>query len=306
MVDALSAELLQAHVEAALREDLDSDSQDSTADRTTSLLIPSSATSRALIVAKQNGVIAGIPLAEAVFRQLDPQVSCEIHRVDGDRVEPGVKIMTVRGRARALLTGERTALNFLQHLSGIATTTSHFVDAIADSPKTRITDTRKTTPGLRALEKYAVVEGGGVNHRMGLNDAVLVKENHAAESGGVAAAVKKIRSNGGAVRVMAEARHIQEVLALLALNESDRPDRILLDNMPPAELAEAVALIRASAEDGTIEIEATGGVDLNTAAEIAATGVDLISVGALTHSAPALDLSLLFESVEEPGEQVPI
>ena len=306
MVDVLSAHLLQTHVEAALREDLDSDSRDSTADRTTSLLIPSSATSRALIVAKQSGVIAGIPLAETVFRQLDPQVSCEIHLADGDRVEPGAKIMTVSGRARALLTGERTALNFLQHLSGIATTTSHFVDAIAGSPETRITDTRKTTPGLRVLEKYAVVQGGGVNHRMGLNDAVLVKENHAAESGGVAAAVKKVRSNGDAVRIMAEARHSQEVLALLALNESARPDRILLDNMPPAELAEAAALIRAADENESIEIEATGGVDLNTAAEIAATGVDLISVGALTHSAPALDLSLLLESVEEPGGQVPI
>ena len=216
--------------------------------------------------------------------------------------------MTMNASAAALLTGERTALNFLQHLSGIATCTRRFVDAIVASPLTRITDTRKTTPGLRILEKYAVTRGGGVNHRMGLYDAVLVKENHAAESGGVAAAIRKVRSqknhsNVGAVPVMVEARRLAEVEALIALDESDRPDRILLDNMPPAALTKAVSLIRAAdAAKRNIEIEATGGVDIDTVAEIAATGVDLISVGALTHSAPALDLSLLLESVDEkPG-----
>jgi nicotinate-nucleotide pyrophosphorylase (carboxylating) len=303
MEHALRGEQLQAHVEVALREDLNSDSlDDGAADLTTSLLIQPSATS-ALIVAKESGIIAGTALAEAVFRRLDPKVDCEVLETDGNAVEPGATVMTMIGSAGALLTGERTALNFLQHLSGIATCTRRFVDAISASPGARITDTRKTTPGLRLLEKYAVTQGGGVNHRMGLYDAVLVKENHAAEAGGVAAAVKKVRSQKhhssvGAVRVMVEARHLGEVEALLALEAPDRPDRILLDNMPPAALAEAVALIRA-ADAGSIEIEATGGVDLDTVAEIAATGVDLISVGALTHSAPALDLSLLFESVDE-------
>ncbi len=304
MEHALGGEQLRAHVEVALREDLNSDSlDDGAADLTTSLLIQPSAPSSALIVAKESGTIAGIALAEAVFRRLDPQVDCEIIKADGAAVSPGATVMTMIGSARALLTGERTALNFLQHLSGIATCTRRFVDAIAASPGTRITDTRKTTPGLRLLEKYAVTQGGGVNHRMGLYDAVLVKENHAAEAGGVAAAIRKVRSrkhqsNVGAARVMVEARHLSEVEALLALDASDRPDRILLDNMPPAALAEAVALTRATDSD-SIEIEATGGIDLDTVAEIAATGVDLISVGALTHSAPALDLSLLFESVEE-------
>ena len=304
MEHALGEAQLQAHVEVALREDLNSNClDDGAADLTTSLLIQSCAHSSALIVAKESGIIAGTALAEAVFRRLDPKVECEILKADGNAVEPGATVMTMSGSAGALLTGERTALNFLQHLSGIATCTRRFVDAITTSPGTRITDTRKTTPGLRLLEKYAVTQGGGVNHRMGLYDAVLVKENHAAEADGVAAATKKVRSQKhhsslGAVRVMVEARHLTEVEALIALDAPDRPDRILLDNMPPAALAEAVALIRA-ADTGIIEIEATGGVDLDTVAEIAATGVDLISVGALTHSAPALDLSLLFESVDE-------
>ncbi len=304
MEHALGEELLQAHVEVALREDLNSDSlDDGAADLTTSLLIQPSAPSSALIVAKESGILAGTLLAEAVFRRLDPKVHCEIIKADGNAVGPGATVMTMTGSAGPLLTGERTALNFLQHLSGIATCTRGFVEAIAASPGTRITDTRKTTPGLRLLEKYAVTQGGGVNHRMGLYDAVLVKENHAAESGGVAEAIRKVRSqerdsNVNVVRVMVEARHLTEVEALLALEISERPDRILLDNMPPVALAEAVALIRAT-DAGHIEIEATGGVDLDTVAEIAATGVDLISVGTLTHSAPALDLSLLFESVDE-------
>ncbi len=308
MNHTLSPEQLKAYVEVALREDLNSDSMDGAADVTTSLLIQSPAPCKGLIVAKESGIIAGTALVEAVFRRLDPKVDCEILVADGNAVEPGITVMTASGCAAALLTAERTALNFLQHLSGIATCTRRFVDAVTASPRTQITDTRKTTPGLRLLEKYAVTQGGGVNHRMGLYDAVLVKENHAAESGGVAAAIRKVRSQTGrsnqsagqvAVRVMVEARHLADVESLLALAESDRPDRILLDNMPPAALAEAVALIRANdAGTKTVEIEATGGVDLDTVAEIAATGVDLVSVGALTHSAPALDLSLLFESVD--------
>ena len=303
MDNALTAQQLRAHVETALREDLNSDALDNDADLTTALLVRHSRPCRARIVAKQSGIIAGTAVAEAVFHRLDQSIDCEITVADGSAVVSGETVMAMSGATGSLLTGERTALNFLQHLSGIATCTRHFVEAIANSPNTRITDTRKTTPGLRILEKYAVTQGGGVNHRMGLFDAVLVKENHAAQCGGVAAAVKTLRSKEGlspsrAVTVMVEARHLTEVETLLALKESERPDRILLDNMDPAALLEAVHHIRATDPAGRIEIEATGGVTLDTVAEIAAAGVDLISVGALTHSAPALDLSLLVESVE--------
>ena len=301
MDDDIAAHVLQTHVDAALKEDLNDDSLTAEADRTSALLIPSESRCSALIVAKQSGIIAGTALAEAVFRRLDQTVECEVLATDGSAVDPGVTVMTMKGSARALLTAERTALNFLQHLSGIATYTRCFVDAIANSPNTRITDTRKTTPGLRILEKYAVTQGGGVNHRMGLFDAVLIKENHAAECGGVAIAVKKLRCDQslvpGATPLMVETRRLAEVESLLALPAPERPDRILLDNMPPDTLLEAVALIRSMDGQRKIEIEATGGVALETVAAIAATGVDLISIGALTHSAPALDLSLLVGSV---------
>ena len=302
MDDVLPQHVLQTHVEAALKEDLNDDSLSAEADLTSALLIPPESRCSALIVAKQSGIIAGTALAEAVFRRLDQTVECEVLATDGSAVDPGVTVMTIKGSARALLTAERTALNFLQHLSGIATHTRCFVDAIANSPNTRITDTRKTTPGLRVLEKYAVTQGGGVNHRMGLFDAVLIKENHAAECGGVAVAVKKLRCDQGlvpgATPLMVEARRLAEVESLLALAEPERPERILLDNMLPDALLEAVALIRSMDGQRKIEIEATGGVALETVAEIAATGVDFISIGALTHSAPALDLSLLVGSLE--------
>lgn len=301
MDDVLAQHVVQAHVDAALKEDLNDDFLSAEADLTSALLIPPESRCSALIVAKQSGIIAGTALAEAVFRRLDQTVECEVLATDGSVVDPGVTVMRMKGSTRALLTAERTALNFLQHLSGIATYTRCFVDAIANSPNTRITDTRKTTPGLRILEKYAVTQGGGVNHRMGLFDAVLIKENHAAECGGVAVAVVKLRCDQGlvpgATPLMVEARRLAEVESLLALPEPERPDRILLDNMLPDALLEAVALIRSMDGQRKIEIEATGGVALETVAEIAATGVDLISIGALTHSAPALDLSLLVGSV---------
>ena len=229
----LTSETIQTAVDEALREDLDSDSLDCGADLTTALLIEPSHRCRARIVSRQNGTIAGTTVAEAVFRRLDRTCRCQILAADGDAVEAGSNVMAVDGTAAAVLTGERTALNFLQHLSGVATCTRTFVDAIADLPQTRITDTRKTTPGLRLLEKYAVTQGGGVNHRMGLYDAVLVKENHAAECGGVAAAVVRLRRQGGIARasataVMVEARRHAEVEALLALDRRERPDRILL------------------------------------------------------------------------------
>ena len=300
MAIELTSECLLACVELALKEDLDSDSLDLQADLTTASLVDDAQRCRAQIVARQSGTIAGTAVAEAVFRRLDPAITCEVLIADGFAVDAESTVMTVAGKTSAVLTGERTALNFLQHLSGIATCTRTHVDAIAGRGRARITDTRKTTPGLRLLEKYAVTQGGGVSHRMGLFDAVLIKENHAAECGGVAAAVSKVRrevcaAGASPPAVMVEARLSAEVEALLGLEAAERPDRILLDNMQPAALLEAVQRIRASAPE--IVIEATGGITLDTVGAVAAAGVDVISVGALTHSAPALDLSLLVDSL---------
>ena len=204
---------------------------------------------------------------------------------DGDEVAEGQTLVRLQGRARSLLAGERTALNFLQQLSGVATLTRRYVEALSGTA-TRITDTRKTTPGWRHLQKWAVRLGGGVNHRMGLYDAVLIKENHAAAAGGVRAAIREAR--GQAAPIYVEAENLAEVEEALA----GGPDRILLDNMDAPTLHRAVALIRAA--NPAIEIEATGGYTLATVREAAAAGVDLVSIGALTHSAPALDLSMLF------------
>ncbi|MEW6755281.1 MAG: carboxylating nicotinate-nucleotide diphosphorylase [Candidatus Latescibacterota bacterium] len=275
-------------VEAALREDLGTDRIGPEADVTTSTTVPAGAGARARLIARQAGTLAGVAVALAVFRRLDPQIAARVQVDDGGSVGPGEEILLLRGRAQALLAGERTALNFLQHLGGVATLTRAFVEAVAGTGA-RITDTRKTTPGLRALEKEAVRLGGGVNHRMGLYDAVLIKENHAACAGGVGVAVARARAAAAAgTPIYAEARDLAEVAQLLPV----RPDRILLDNMTPAELGRAVEAIRASAP--RIQIEATGGITLANVRRVALTGVDLISVGALTHSAPALDLSLLF------------
>jgi nicotinate-nucleotide pyrophosphorylase (carboxylating) len=245
-------------------------------------------------------VIAGLPVACAVFRRLDGSVQFGRLAAEGSIVDSGGTVAEMSGPARSLLVGERTALNLLQRLSGTATLTRGFVTEIAGTG-VHVTDTRKTTPGLRQLEKYAVRCGGGVSHRRGLYDAVLIKENHAAAAGGCAAAVRLAREGAArgdaegasSPRVMVEARNLDEVRELTALERSLRPDRILLDNMPTQVIREAVALIRPL--DPPIEIEATGGIGLHNVREIALTGVDLVSIGALTHSAPALDLSLLFE-----------
>ena len=216
---------------------------------------------------------------------------------DGDYLAAGDKVLRLRGPAAPILVGERTALNLLQQLSGIASLTRAYVDAVAGT-RARITDTRKTTPGLRRLQKEAVRRGGGFNHRFGLHDAVLIKENHARAAGGVVEAVRRARKGaaglGGArVLVMCEAETLDEVRALVGDGPRGRPDRILLDNMPRASMAECVRFVQSAAAD--VEIEATGGITLEEVRDVAETEVDWISVGALTHSAAALDLSLLFE-----------
>ena len=283
----LHTEAYAAIVDLALQEDLGPEGLDLTA----AWLVPAQAQASATIVARRPGVIAGLQVAGAVFNRLSPQIVCSPRAEDGTALQPGQVVLELAGPARALLTGERTALNFLQRLSGVATLTRAFVEAVAGTAA-RITDTRKTTPGLRTLEKYAVCVGGGVNHRFGLYDAVLIKENHAAAAGGLCQGLRLARQGardqGRRVRLMAEARTQDEVRSAAAGD----PDRILLDNMSLAELRQAVHFLRREAPQ--IEIEATGDVALSTVRPIAETGVDFISIGALTHSAPALNLSLLF------------
>ena len=271
-------------IDLALREDLGT--VDVEADRTATWTVTSHAEAHARIIARQAGVVAGLEIARAVFARLDEGVSVCTEVSDGDAVAAGQTLVRLQGRARSLLAGERTALNFLQQLSGVATLTQRYVQALTGTA-TRITDTRKTTPGWRHVQKWAVRLGGGVNHRMGLYDAVLIKENHAAAAGGVRAAIDAAR--GQAAPVYVEAENLEEVEEALA----GGPDRILLDNMDAPTLRRAVALIRAA--NPAVEIEATGGYTLATVREVAAAGVDLVSIGALTHSAPALDLSMLFE-----------
>lgn len=254
-------------------------------DITTEATIPAGTRAAAVIAARKAGTVAGIQLAKAAFKTLDPLAEFETLIDDGGAVEAGGVIARVSGEARALLTAERTALNFLGHMSGIATLTARYVEAVKGT-KARIIDTRKTTPGLRALEKFAVRCGGGVNHRFGLFDAVLIKDNHIEAAGGIGPALQRARQHAGhMVKVEIEVTSIAELIDALELN----PDAVLLDNMPPAMLKEAVAQVA-----GRVITEASGGVTLETVRAIALTGVDLISVGALTHSAPVLDIGLDF------------
>ena len=244
----------------------------------------------ARIFAKESAVVAGAQVAAEVFARVDPTVSVAIERPDGASVVPGDTVLTMRGKAGSLLTAERVALNFIQRLSGVATLTRRFVDAIAGT-HARILDTRKTTPGLRALEKAAVVAGGGHNHRMGLFDMVMVKDNHLlAEShlGALQAAISRARAARPGMRIELEADTLEQVGTFVTF---DGVDVILLDNMNPGQLRAAVALGRAR---GGVQFEASGGVNLETVRAIAETGVDWISVGALTHSARAIDYSLEF------------
>jgi nicotinate-nucleotide pyrophosphorylase (carboxylating) len=267
-------------VARALAEDV------GTGDVTTLATVPEGARARALITQKAPGVVFGLDAALATFRALDPEVVVERLGPEGEW-RGGGEVMRVHGRARALLTAERTALNFLQRLSGVATLAARCVREV-EGTCARILDTRKTTPGLRALEKAAVAAGGATNHRAGLYDAILIKENHATIAGGVGAAVRRARAAAPTLPLEVEARTPAEVGEAL---EAGAP-RILLDNMSPEELRAAVAQV-----GGRAELEASGGLTLQTLREVASTGVDFISMGALTHSAPALDLSLILELI---------
>jgi len=269
-----------ALIDAALAEDVGE------GDFTTLWTVPAERRAEAVIVAKAAGVIAGSEIAAEVFRRVDPELRVEVMAGDGSAVEPGDEVMRIGGAARAILTAERTALNFLQQLSGVATVTRRYVDAVAGTGA-RVIDTRKTTPGMRLLEKAAVVAGGGSNHRVGLYDMVMIKDNHISAAGGIMAAVEAVRvRNDRGLRVEVEASTLAEVGEALAA----RVDRVMFDNMDPATMRAAVAL--AAAAERRPETEASGGITLETIRAFAETGVDFISVGALTHSAPALDLSL--------------
>jgi nicotinate-nucleotide pyrophosphorylase (carboxylating) len=272
-------ELLKAAaslIRAALAEDI------GPGDVTTQAVIPEGREGNAVIVAKAYGVLAGLPIAEGVFREVAPQIRFEPLAQDGEPVAPGDVVAQVSGPLREILTAERVALNFLCRLSGIATLTAKFVDAVAPY-RAVILDTRKTTPGWRVLEKYAVRAGGGHNHRLGLYDMVLIKDNHIVACGSITEAVRRVREAGAALPIEVEVKTLEELEEALSLGV----DRILLDNMDIPTLREAVR--RAA---GRVPLEASGGVSLENVAEVAATGVDYISVGAITHSAPSLDLSL--------------
>jgi nicotinate-nucleotide pyrophosphorylase (carboxylating) len=259
-------------------------------DWTTRWTVPARTRVHATIIAKADGVIAGMALACAVFLRLDPRVDVDRIAHDGDHVRPGEPVMRLRGPGRAVLTGERVALNFLQRLSGIATLTRQFVVAV-EGTGTKILDTRKTTPGWRALEKAAVLAGGGENHRAGLYDMILIKENHAAIAGGIAAAVKRVRDqNTRGLSITVEVHSPDDLEAALHA----RVDRVLLDNFTTADIRRMVE--RVHRQKNPPLVEASGNMSLERVREVAATGVDFISVGALTHSAPAFDLSLLIET----------
>ena len=252
-------------------------------DLTTLSIVPAGERAAGRIVARRAGCVAGVPIAAEVFRLLDPAVTLTARAAEGCRVDAGATLADVAGPARALLTGERVALNLLGRLCGIATVTRGLVDAVAGT-RAKIVCTRKTTPGLRALEKYAVRAGGGSNHRFGLDDAVLVKDNHLAIAGGVAEAVRRVRAAvGHLVKVEVEVDTLEQLAEALACPI----DAVLLDNMPPERLAEAVRMA-----GGRVLTEASGGITPDTARAIAESGVDLLSVGWLTHSAPALDIGL--------------
>jgi nicotinate-nucleotide pyrophosphorylase (carboxylating) len=274
----LSLDALDRVVSDALTEDV------GVGDMTTLATVSAEAHAEAQIIARAGGIIAGLPVAQRVFHRLDPAVEFRPQVNEGAGVRPGQTVARVFGRAHPILTGERVALNFLQHLSGIATRTAHFVQLVHGT-RARITDTRKTAPGMRALAKYAVRVGGGSNHRLGLYDAVLIKENHIAAAGGIGGAVNKARAYAPhTMRIEVEARDMREVDQALDAGA----DVILLDNMSVEQIRAAVEHIGARALT-----EASGGVTEETVADIAATGVDIISVGALTHSVTALDLSLV-------------
>ena len=260
-------------------------------DVTTAATVPERAMAHGLVTQKAPGVLFGLEVAAEVFRLVDPELAVQPLTREGEWREHG-PVLELEGRARSILTAERTALNFLARLSGVATMAARCVRAISDVEGVQILDTRKTTPGLRALEKAAVAAGGATNHRFGLFDAILIKENHAALAGGVGEAVRKARAAAPGLPLEVECRTLAEVDEALDAERGGRDFIILLDNMSVEQLKEAVRHV-----GGRARLEASGGVTLDTLRGIASTGVDFVSVGALTHSAPALDLSLLLEPI---------
>jgi nicotinate-nucleotide pyrophosphorylase (carboxylating) len=277
----LNFEALKPVIEYALSEDIGS------GDVTTNSIIPGGLITNASILAKASGIVAGLEVAEYVFKSLSPDIEWNPLVKDGDEVERGEVIVRIRGSYRALLTGERLALNYLQRMSGIATMTSKYVEAVKDY-NTEILDTRKTVPGLRLVDKYSVKMGGGTNHRIGLYDMVLIKDNHIKVAGGIERAVDQVREKSGQdMKIEVETTSLEEVLQALSKNV----DMIMLDNMTTEMMARAVKMINRSAK-----VEASGNMTIERIKEVAATGVDYISIGALTHSVKALDISMNIES----------
>lgn len=276
---------IESLIDLALREDLGENG-----DVTSNCILNSDDEGQANIIVKKDGIIAGLPIAEWVFKKVNPGLKVQNRVEEGSKVQRYEEVVRIIGPLAGILTAERTGLNFLQRLSGIATLTAEFVRKVAGT-KVRILDTRKTTPGFRVLEKYAVRAGGGGNHRFGLYDMVLIKENHIAAAGGIASAVEQTRENmkkrGLNLKIEVEVRNLSEVEQVLNL----AVDRLMLDNMSLQKIREAVKLA-----NGKVELEVSGGVTLETVREIAETGVNYISVGALTHSASSLDLSLLIDA----------
>jgi nicotinate-nucleotide pyrophosphorylase (carboxylating) len=275
-----------AHVDREIRRFLAEDV--GRGDVTSERVVPRTARASADMVARQACIVAGLPLAKAVFLAIDPEIAVADRASDGDRVSAGAVLAHVEGPAGPILTGERVALNLVQRLSGIATLTRAYVDAIAGTGAC-VSDTRKTTPGLRVFEKYAVHVGGGRNHRMGLYDAILIKDNHRAIAGGAAAAVAAARrANGDTMSIQIEVDALADLPRVFDLGV----EAVLLDNMTPLQVAEAVRMARAHPRGRDCWIEASGGITLETIRAYAEAGVDTISVGALTHSAPAVDIAL--------------
>ena len=277
---------LDAFVQSTLAEDLGAPLGEGGRDVTSETVIPADALFSGVMDSRVDAVIAGLPIAEAFFRYLDPEVEIEILVAEGDAVKAGTDIMRIKGKGRAMLTAERSALNTVQHLTGISTMTNEYVRRI-EGTGCILLDTRKTIPGLRVLEKYATRMGGAQNHRMGLWDVAMIKDNHVAVAGSVGEAVRRARE-AGVEKIICEVDRIDQIEPALAAGATD----LLLDNMEPATLRGAVTLI-----NGRVPVEASGGVTLETIRDKAATGVDFISVGRLTQSAPAADIGLDFEQV---------
>jgi nicotinate-nucleotide pyrophosphorylase (carboxylating) len=281
-IPSLPMLMLEPVVRAALLEDLGR-----AGDITTDAIVPATAKAETVLVARQPGIVAGLDLAATAFRLVDPAIKIEIERPDGTRLAPGDRIATIAGPARGMLTAERVALNFLGHLSGVASAAATLVEAVRGH-KARICCTRKTMPGMRALQKYAVRVGGGSNHRFGLDDAVLIKDNHVAVAGGIGPAIRAAREGvGHLVKIEVEVDTLAQLDEAMAIGV----DAVLLDNMTPEQLTQAVRTI-----DGRAIAEASGRITPQTAPAIAASGVDLISAGWLTHSVSVLDIGLDWRS----------